>query len=86
MKTQPKHIKAEPSKDINNRSPGVVSIFNMPTRGDCGAFILQINIIMIAKAIDAKKIAVGSVHPIHDKSITPSLMRNLWRYDFAQSI
>lgn len=67
--SQARHIKAEPSKLINNLSPGVVTNPKIPCLGDCGAFIAHMIIIRRAHAIEIKKIAVGTVQAIHDKSI-----------------
>jgi len=70
--SQPRHIKADPSRLMNNLSPGVVSNPSIPRLGACGAFMAHMIITRRAHAIEIKNIAVGSVQAIHDKSICRS--------------
>ena len=62
-------MKAEPRRVMNSRSPRVVSIRSIPVRGVSGNRIAK-NVNRASNtAITAKKVTVGQVHAIQDKSI-----------------
>ena len=62
---QARLMKAEPSKEMNRRSPRIVSIPSTPTLGVLGYFMCNNPMPISIAPIDRKNMAVGSVQAIH---------------------
>ena len=86
--SQPRQMKAEPSSETNSRSPRVVSKRRMPTRGEPpGEAYSQTPIAAISEKMTMKKIAVGQVQAIQERSIMlllPLQEYPLWRIDCSR--